>query len=156
MTNFRQVFGPSYQSFISNNFKFLLLFNSDNYAGLSEEQWKWLESELERSKVEDLKGVFVFVHEPLFHPSSDHIMGRVEKELKNQAISLIELLSRSGVKQVFAGDTHFFSQYEEPQRHLPMVTIGAVTTERNPQAPRFAIVTVFEDGSTKVEDVEIK
>lgn len=156
LNNFRQVFGPSYQSFITNSFKFLLLYNSDNYLGISQEQLEWLDGELERAKEEEIKGIFVFVHEPLYHPSSDHFMGRVEKELKNQARDLGRILSKSAVKKVFAGDTHFFSQYEEPETHLSMVTIGAVTTERNPQAPRFAVVTVFEDGSTEVEDVEIK
>ncbi|MBI2018926.1 metallophosphoesterase [Candidatus Daviesbacteria bacterium] len=154
LTNFRQIFGPTYQSFSLHNFKFILLDNSDNYLGIDEVQLKWVAGELERSKDEQVKAIFVFVHEPLFHPSSDHIMGRVEKELKNQARSLIFALV--GVKKVFAGDTHYFSQYNEPETNLSMVTIGAVGTERNPQLPRFAVVTVFEDGSTMVDDVEIK
>lgn len=155
-TNFRQIFGPLYQSFETYNFKFLLLYNSDNYSGMDEEQLKWLEGELERSKEGGLKGIFVFVHEPLFHPSSDHMMGRVTKELKDQANQLTYKFSQMGVKKIFAGDAHYFSQYEEPETKLSMVTVGAVTLERNPQSPRFAVVTVFEDGSTFVEDVEIK
>lgn len=157
LTNFRQIFGPTYQSFEFNNFKFILLDNSDNYLGMDEAQLKWFKGELEKSKGEQVKAIFVFVHEPLFHPSSDHIMGRVEKELKNQARSLIFTLSEARlVKKVFAGDTHYFSQYNEPETNLSMVTIGAVGVERNPQLPRFAEVTVFEDGSTVVDDVEIK
>lgn len=157
LTNFRQIFGPTYQSFDFNSFKFILLDNSDNYLGMDEAQLKWFKGELEQSKDEQVKAIFVFVHEPLFHPSSDHIMGRVEKELKNQARSLIFTLSEARlVRKVFAGDTHYFSQYNEPETNLSMVTIGAVGTERNPQLPRFAEVTVFEDGSTEVEDIQIK
>lgn len=163
LTNFRQIFGPTYQSFEFNNFKFILLDNSDNYLGLDEAQLKWLAGELERSKDEQAKAIFVFVHEPLFHPSSDHVMGRVEKELKNQARSVIFTLSearladgQAAVKKIFAGDTHYFSQYNEPETNLSMVTVGALGAERNPQLPRFAVVTVFEDGSTVVDDVEIK
>lgn len=153
---FRQVFGPTYQAFILKNFKFLLLNNSDNYIGFDADQQKWIADELEKAKGEEIKRVFVFVHEPLFHPSSTHTMGSVEKSLKTQAGGLIFQLKEAAVKKVFAGDIHYFSEYSEPKTGLPMITIGAVTRERNPQTPRFGVVSVFEDGSTKVEDVEIK
>lgn len=155
-TNFKAVFGPAFQSFTFDNFKFLLLDNSDNYQGISSEQQKWISDQLEKSKTENNQGVLVFIHEPLYHPSSDHFMGRVEKELKQQAESLIFQLKTAGVKKIFSGDTHYFSEYEEPVTKLPMVTVGAVVTDRNPQAPRFAIVYVYQDGTTKVEDLEIK
>lgn len=153
---FSQVFGPSYQSFELGNFKFLLLDNSDNYIGLDSKQTAWIATELEKFKENRAKGLFVFVHEPLYHPSSDHVMGWVEKSLKPQAGGLIFQLKDVGVTKVFAGDIHFFSEYSEPKTNIPMVTIGAVTIDRNPQAPRFAVVSVFDDGSTKVEDVEIR
>lgn len=152
--NFQQIFGPLFQSFIFNNFKFLLLDNSDNYIGIPREQKDWIAAELEKAKVE--KGIFVFISEPLFHPSSDHYMGKVDKDLRMQAQSLIYQLKGAGVKKVFAGDIHYFSEYEEPQTKLPMVTVGATVTERNPQTPRYSVVTVYEDGSTKVDDVGIK
>lgn len=152
---FGQVFGPTYQSFVFENFFFLLLDNSDNYKGFDSEQSKWITGELDKTK-EGVKGTFVFLHEPLYHPSSEHVMGWVEKDLKSQAGGLMFQLKDAGVLKVFTGDIHYFSQYLEPKTGLSMVTIGAVTIERNPQAPRFAVVSVFEDGSTKVEDVEIK
>ena len=83
-------------------------------------------------------------------------MGWVEKDLKMQAGSLIFQLKDAGVLKVFAGDIHFFSEYSEPKTGLSMITIGAVTIERNPQAPRFGVVSVFDDGSTKVEDIDIR
>lgn len=152
--NFRQVFGPLYQSFTFENFRFLLLDNSDNYQGLGEEQERWIEDNLE--KQEDTRGMLIFIHEPLFHPSSDHFMGRMEPKVKQQAKSLIYQLKAAGVKLVLSGDIHFFGEYSEPETNLSMVTLGAVTSERNPQAPRYGIVWVFDDGSVKVEDVEIK
>lgn len=156
LLNFRQTFGPSYQSFNFKNFRFILLYNSDNYIGMSDEQLKWLSAELGKAQNEQSKGTVVFVHEPLYHPSSDHVMGRVEKDLKLQARSLSYQLKNAGVKKVFAGDTHIFGEYEEPETKLAMVTIGAVTVDRNPQTPRFAVGYVFEDGTVRVEDVEIK
>ncbi len=153
---FRGVFGPTYQSFVFDNFEFMLLNNSDNYTGFDEGQLKWITNELEKANQDKTKGVFVFLHEPLYHPSSDHVMGWVEKDLKLQAGGLMFQLKDAGVLKVFAGDIHYFSEYSEPKTNLPMVTIGAVGIERNPQVPRFGVVSVFGDGSTKVEDIEIK
>lgn len=155
-TNFNQVFGPVYQSFTYNNFLFLLLDNSDDYLGIGQTQSNWIENELAKAKTESPKGIFVFLHEPLYHPSSDHVMGKTESSLKQQARDLMFQLKGVGVKKVFAADIHFFSQYLEPVTGLEMMTVGAVTIDRNPQAPRFGMVSVFEDGSTKIEDVEIK
>ncbi len=159
---FISIFGPSYQAFEFANFEFLLLDNSDDYQGFSDSQLQWIESELGKIKQSSFKGVLVFLHEPLYHPSSDRVMGQTEKnlpaggqDLKQQAKDLIFQLKDAGVKKVFSGDIHFFSQYEEPVTGLPMLTVGAVTLERNPQTPRFAIVSVLEDGSIKVEDVII-
>ena len=152
---FEGVFGSSYQSFEFDNFKFLLLDNSDDYQGFGEAERKWIDSELESIKQSSFKGVLVFLHEPLFHPSSDHVMGKTESSLKQQARDLMFQLKEAGVKKVFSGDIHYFSEYSEPVTGLPMVTIGATTIERNPQVPRFAVVSVSEDGTTKVEDVTI-
>lgn len=154
--NFREVFGPTFQSFTFENFRFIILHNSDNYVGVTNEQRIWLAQELEKARIDQAKGIFVFLHEPLFHPSSDHIMGRVEASLKQQAKDITKMLKEQGVNKVFAGDAHYFSEYNEPESNLPMVTVGAVTIERNPQAPRFAVVSVFEDGNTGVEDIAIK
>jgi len=87
----------------------LLLANSDNYKGLGDTQQKWIENELEKIKQQSTRGTFVFLHEPLFHPSSDHVMGKVESSLKQQARDLMYQLKAAGVKKVFAGDIHFFS-----------------------------------------------
>lgn len=155
-TNFKEVFGPTFQSFTYDNFKFLLLDNSDNYAGISKNQQEWIEKELEKAKEEHVKGILVFLHEPLYHPSSDHAMGKVDKNLKSQAESLIFQLKQADVKKVFAGDIHYFSEYDEPVTKIPMVTIGAIVTDRNPEAPRYGVVWVFDDGNVKVEDVQIR
>lgn len=155
-SNFNQVFGPSYQSFSDSGYSFFLLYNSDNYQGLSEDQLSWLDKELEKAKNEDSKGIYVFAHVPLYHPSSDHVMGRVEEKLKRQAKNLIFTLKGAGVKAVVAGDTHYFSSYEEPETRLSMMTVGAVTLERNLQTPRYAVGEILEDGSLRVVDVEIK
>ncbi len=152
-TDFNSVFGPSFQSFTLDNFKFILLDNSDNYTGFGDDQISWVAKE---SSTKDLLGTYVFLHEPLFHPSSDHFMGRVEPKLKTQAQNMTAELANAKVKKIFAGDTHYFSEYEEPQTKLPMVTVGAITLQNNLQNPRFAIVSLYDDGSSDIQDIEVR
>jgi hypothetical protein len=154
--NFREVFGETYQSFSNRDYRFILIYNSDNYLGLDGVELSWIEDELNRLQENSSKLIFVFAPTPLFHPSSDHVMGKENEKLKNQAEHLISIFSKAGVNQVFSADTHFFSKYTEPQDNLKMVTVGAVTSDRNPQTPRFAIVDIYEDGSYNIEEVEVK
>lgn len=154
--NFSGVFGNSYQSFTYNSTRIMLINNADNYLGLDEFQIKWVEEELERYAQNPTKLFFVITGTPLYHPSSDHFMGKVTPKLKGQADHLISILKRSGTDEVFSADTHFFSRYQDPASNLKMTTVGAVTLDRNPQTPRFAIVDVYTNGSYNVEETEIK
>lgn len=154
--NFQQVFGPTFQSFDFKGFKFILVDNSDNYLGLGQAQMDWLTTLLRQSKESNSSKTFVFLQEPLYHPSSDHVMGKVEDKLKVQASDLKKMFKESGVMEVFAGDLHYFTRYQDPDTGLKMTTVGALTSQRNTQAPRFAIVTVYTDVSYDIEDVEVR
>lgn len=154
--NFTEVFGKTYQSFSSGNVRLLLVYNSDNYLGLDGVQLKWIEDELERALLNESELIFVFAPTPLYHPSSDHVMGKVTPKLSSQAEHLMTTFKRLGVDLVFSADTHFYSTYKEPKNDLDMITVGALTSEKNPQAPRFAIVEVLEDGSFNILETEIK
>src|SRR3989344_3581518 len=99
LTNFYKIFGPSYQSFVFNGYKFLLLDNSDNYKGFGDEQTKCANDELEKARPADGgkdggKGILVFFDEPLYHPSSAHYMGRVQASLKQKAQAMIYQLKQ--------------------------------------------------------------
>lgn len=152
--NFEAVFGPAYQSFRYAKIRFIILNNSDNNNGFDQPQLMWLEGELARG--EDTQLTLVFVHEPLYHPSSDHLMGKTNPKLRGQAEHVVKLLKDSGVNEVFAGDTHFFSRYEEPKQKLKMTAVGALSRDRNAQVPRFTLVDVYHDGSYNVSDIEVK
>jgi len=152
--NFNKLFGPAFQSFSFGNAKFIILYNSDNYLGLGS-QFEWLNSEFTKENP-DINVSFALLHEPLYHPSSTRVMGKVTPGLKDEAKKLTQILKTNGVKEVFSGDIHYFTRYTEPESGLQMTTIGALTAIRNTQEPRFAIITVFEDGSYEVEDVEVK
>ncbi len=157
LENFQQVFGPSFQAFSFEEVKFFILDNSDNYIGLSEDQFKWLKFELDKVKKDQtIKLILAFLHEPLSHPSSIRVMGKVTPGLADQAKDLVRILKNAGVKEVFAGDVHYFTRYNDSISGLSMTTIGAVASQRNTQLPRFTIVTINDDFEFNVEDIEIK
>jgi len=161
---FNQVFGTPYQSFSDSNIRFIIIFNSDNYEGVDEVQMQWLKDLADEIENNPPKLVFAFLHEPLFHPTSDRVMGLPrsdegagdQKGVAKQCQELMRILKGTGTAQIFTGHVHAYFQYEEPGSDLKMTTIGALTVERNTQAPRFSIVDVFDDGSYNVEDLEIK
>lgn len=155
--NFKEVFGLTYQSFTYDTVRYILIYNSDNYLGLDGVQLKWIEDELSRPETESAPSLtFVFAPTPLYHPSSDHVMGKVTPKLTGQADHLMTTFKRAGVDMVFSADTHFYSKFTEPKNDLDMITVGAVTSERNPQAPRFAMVEVLEDGEFNLVESEVK
>lgn len=154
--NYTEVFGQTYQSFGFESVRFILVFDSDNYLGIDELEESWIKDELNRTQTDKPKLIFVLTSSPFFHPSSDHIMGKLDPKLRAQAERLINLFKESNVSEVIAGDTHFYTSYSEPKTNLKMTTVGAITSSRNAQAPRFAIVDVFEDGSYNIQDTEIK
>lgn len=154
--NFVLLFKETYQSISYDNVRLILIYNSDNYLGLDGVQLKWIEDELERVSAAAPELLFVFAPTPLFHPSSDHVMGKVNPKLSSQAEHLMTTFKRFGVDLVFSADTHFFLKYREPKNELDMITVGAVTSQKNPQAPRFAIIDILEDGSYNIEETEIK
>ena len=155
--NFESVFGDNYQSFIYKGVKFILFDNADNYIGVSNAQMDWLLNELNKAKnIDNVSIVFVFTHEPLYHPSSDHIMGVETPSLKDEAKNIILQLKETGVNEIFYGNVHYFTRYQETSSGLKMTTSGAITSAKNTQAPRYTLVTVYEDNTYGVEDVEIK
>ena len=156
-TNFVKVFGSPFQSFSYKNARFLIIYNSDNYLGVGDSQRNWLNEENARIKKEPgTELVLAFLHEPLYHPSSIRGMGKVEPKLGTQAKEITKLLKDNGVKEIFAGDIHYLTIYTEPDSGMPMTTVGALTVVRNAQNPRYAVVSVYEDGNYDVEDIEVK
>lgn len=154
--NFVSVFGPTYQSFGYEGIRFIIVYNSDNYEGIDELQMRWLDDELTKVNIEKPKAAFLFLHEPLYHPSSDHVMGKTNSALKDQAEKISAKARQADIKEVFAGDTHFYTRYTDPKSLVDMTAVGAVTQERNTQKSRFVIVDVYDSGEYNVQDLEIK
>lgn len=99
---------------------------------------------------------FVFAHKTPFHPQSAHVMGEGSEEVSRQARNLINILETNKVSGFFSGDLHFFATFNSPSGSVKMTTVGAASAERNFQGPRFAVLTIYNDYSWSVEDVEIR
>lgn len=140
----QEVFGADYQAFTSQGQKFILINNGEDYTGMSDEQWPWLTNELK-----DCPQItcLVFMHEPLNHPSSTHIMGEQEAFIASQAANLAKMLVDSQIKEVFAGHLHFSNTYEIDG--IKTTIVGAISDYRNLQLPRFLVA----EGEDRKEQV---
>ncbi len=153
---YKQTFGPPFKSFGDSNIRFIIVYNSDNYFGVDEFQMNWFTQELDRVKMDKPIQTFVFLHEPLYHPSSDHIMGKTNPKIAEQAQTMINKIKDARVGAVIAGDAHYYSQYVEPNSGIKMYVSGAITNERNAQTPRFLMVDVYDNGSYNITDTEVQ
>jgi 3',5'-cyclic AMP phosphodiesterase CpdA len=152
LTNFRQVFGLNRTSyaFTSQGYRFLFIDNSDSTKGISSEVWQWLEQELEQQRD---KQVYVFMSTPLSNPYlSFKTMGSQSDSVKQQGVELAALLNQYNVRVIFAGDTHTFSQYKDEETGLPIVTVGAAGTNKNP-LPLYVEVEILSDGSYNIKNI---
>lgn len=151
LSNFKEVFGSSNHLIERNGVKIVILDNSDIYKGLDDNTWKFLEESLNKQS----KLTFLGAHKTPFHPESQHIMGAQSAGVREQGQRLLGLIREKKIDGYFSGDLHFFAQYKDDS-DLKYTTVGAVASERNFQGPRFVIVTVFDDYSFKVDDIEIR
>jgi predicted MPP superfamily phosphohydrolase len=150
----QEVFGKSFQSFKNNGVKFILINNADGEGGLEGYegfgQQEWLTKEVEEClKVYCL----VFMHIPLNHPNSLHVMGEENPAVASQAAELIKLFVDNKVHEVFAGHLHFSSEYE--LGGLKTIVVGAVTQERNFQSPKFLEVSINGETDKELDKTEV-
>jgi len=156
-----EVFGESFESFREDGAKFILINNGDAVGGINqfkvqsskfkvdeeETQMDWLKKETEEClKVYCL----VFMHIPLNHPNSLHVMGEESPLVASEAAELINLLVKNQVKEVFAGHLHFSSSYE--LGGLKTTIVGAIASERNLQSPKF-LEAWNEGGNLRKESI---
>jgi len=152
LSNFHQTFGSAQHLIKKNEIQIVILDNSDIYKGIPSNSWELLFESLKK----DVKLRFVMAHKTPFHPDSAHIMGQDAKNVKAQAENLLAILEEGQISGFFSGDMHFFAQFKTPKQAVKITTIGAVSSQKNFQGPRFGIVTVYDDYSWKTEDVEIR
>jgi len=153
LVNYKQIFGESSRNFINDRVQFILVDNSDIYKGIDQEEWQKLNSKLQGP---NSKLTFVFAHKTPFHPQSAHVMGEDNPNVAKQAKQFMDLMETSKVDGFFSGDLHFFAEFKSPNQTVKITTVGAAGANRNFQGPRFATVTVYNDYSWEVSDIEIR
>jgi hypothetical protein len=87
--------------------------------------------------------------------------GKTDESVRAQALELLKMIRDSKVKAIISGDLHMSSQNRDPEEpRLMHVVIGAITSERNLQTPRFALFKHLKNGTGTsdyvIEDVLIK
>ncbi|MGI5840726.1 MAG: metallophosphoesterase family protein [Patescibacteria group bacterium] len=128
---FSEYFGREYQSFKTEDNKFILI-NNGSEKGLGREQFDWIKEELDECG--DYYCVAV-MHMPLNHNFSTYVMGEGNEEVSREAKNLLEILRNEGVKDIIAGHLHYSSSYEIDG--IRTYLVGAVSRNRNTQAPRY-------------------
>ncbi|MBI2620967.1 metallophosphoesterase family protein [candidate division WWE3 bacterium] len=151
--NFSDVFGDNYHTLTVNDTKFVVLDNSANYSVIPVELFDWFVGEVGDAD-------FVLLSQPLYHPSNDRIMGVVDGEevpdVRKQARELLEMIRKTDVRAVIAGDHHASSVSTDPKKSgLTHYAVGAITRERNLQTPRFSILIMYEDETFVLTDIII-
>ncbi len=153
LTNYKQVFGEPSRDFTENGVEFVIVDNSDIYNGIGSGEWQDLNSKFQTP---NSKVTFVFAHKTPFHPQSSHVMGEGSDTIAGQAGDFMKLMEDRHVNGFFSGDMHFFAEYKSPAGNVKITTVGAIDADSNFQGPRFATVTVYNDYSWEVNDIEIR
>jgi len=155
LKNFGEVFGEYNHLYKKEGYTFLLFNNSANFSTITDADFDFFTRNIATAD-------FVILSQPLYHPFSSRIMGVVDgKEVSNvskQSQKMLDLIRNSKVKAIISADQHMFSNSFDPEKSsLRHIVIGALVSNseeiRNPQAPRFAILDVFTDGTFRVVDM---
>lgn len=148
---FSDTFGMSYQFWESNGINFIMIDNSNEYLGIDDIQWQFIEETLPKSQ-------FVFLHNPIFF-KEDYIfgqkgMGEFSAEVDNQRSRLLSLIRDFSVKAVFAGDQHLFSVTADKEKEsLYHYVAGAVVKDRNLEVPNLSVLTIYDDMDYYVKQI---
>lgn len=105
--------------------KFILLSNADYLKGYAKvqnptygSQKNWLINEIKNCPQ---ISCLVFMHMPLSHPTSGHLMGENDKIMTLEAKELEQLLAENQVREVFAGHIHLPAEYDSSGLHTTII-----------------------------------
>ncbi len=153
--NFKEVFGDTSHIYEEEGHKFLLFDNSANFTKVGEEEMAWFRDHVKTSH-------FVFLSQPLYHPTNSRVMGVFEGDVVStvhlQAEEMLELVRESEVRAIVAADHHFYSENKDPEREgLMHFALGALVSNkdsmRNLQSSRYALLKIYKNGDYSIEEV---
>jgi predicted phosphodiesterase len=153
--NFKKVFDRTHQVVRVGETKFTMFDNSKNFTPLTDQDFEWLEREIDDTDV-------IILSQPLYHESINVVMGVVDGAdipgIKEQADQLLNIIRGYEVKTVIAGDQHNYSVSDDPvDEEMTHYVIGALLSAgvRNPEGPNFAVFDIFDDESYKISKVDL-
>jgi|GEM_PF-6651197 hypothetical protein len=157
-SNFVTVFGKTFGVWEQGGYEFVYFDNSRNYTAIDAAGITWFKDHIPSAD-------FLFLSQPLVTASMSRVMGIIDG-VKDAAVyaqneEMLALVRASTVRVIVAGDLHEFSRFVDPVRpELQHYTVGAIAAqglkERNAYRPRFAVLTVFTDGSYTIDDTPIE
>jgi len=156
---FQNYFGKPYQQLLieRGNLKFSFLFidNSNEDQGIGETQMSFIKQNLVSNSIQSdtTAATLVFLHIPVWHPTSEYIMGYRNKEVSKQKEKLLNIFKEASVSAAFFGHLHKTSFYEWDG--IKMYVAGSVNSFRNWQTPRFLKVEIFGKGEYKTQEIEL-
>lgn len=118
-SNYQQIFGPSYYSFIVGDSYFIML-NSNSGERLDRLQIEWLNYQLKKSL--DYRYRFVFMHYPLFDPLGRPIYEGHSLEDVKQAKMLNNLFDQYNITILFC--SHIHGYYNGTWGKTPYIITG--------------------------------
>ena len=114
--------------------------NSSN-ADDSEANQEWLEKQIDLYKSKS--NILIFSHRPFYSPY-------FPTKQDPHGDEIISQLKASGVRYVFAGNTHVFAKYKDYSEELNLVTVGAVGQYKNP-LPQWVLVEISDKNEVVVD-----
>lgn len=157
-SNFVKVFGGiTHGMWKQDGFEFMYFDNSKNSTAISSKNMEWFEKNINNID-------FLFLSQPLVTSSMSRVMGIIvnvkDEMVYAQNTELLDLIRRSEVRVIMAGDLHEFSHYTDPDKPgLQHYSVGALVAQglstKNMYLPRFAVLNIFSDNSYKIDDVSI-
>jgi len=155
---FKNYFGKPYQQLLIERgnlkFNFLLIDNSNEDQGIKEAQMSFIKQNLAPNSLQSGSVItLVFLHIPVWHPTSEYIMGYRNKEVSKQKDELLNIFKEASVSAVFSGHLHktSFCQWEG----IKMYVAGSVNSSRNWQTPRFLEIKILDIRNFIVSEIEL-
>lgn len=153
LDNYSKYLGQPYYIRTVGNSKFLFIDNSNEYEGISEDQFKFIEENLSDAD-------FVFMHNPIYFegsPLSSIIrkgMGQYDPEVDKQRERLLQLIRESNAKAVFGGDQHIYSESTDASdKELKHYVVGSLNSSLNIGGRSFVVLTTYKSGDYAVNKV---
>ncbi len=145
---YRELHGPDYYS-VTHKGTHLILLNSnmiefkDRMPDEEQEQWEWLEAELQAAGELNPDNIFVFVHHPFFlaSPDEENTYFNIQPETRAK---YFELFEEHGVDAVFAG--HYHREAGGFYGDIEMIVTSSLGTPLGDQPPGLRRVLVAPDG----------